>query len=528
MRVPLVVTHFLDRARSLYGSSVAVVCGTDRFTYRELGARIDRLACGLHQLGVRHGDVVACLSFNCHRLLELYYAVPQMGAVLLPINIRLTPADIEHILNDAGASTVIVDRALAALLAPSRERLVSLQNVILMGGDSKAPAAIVGHDYETLVRDAPASYSRPDLDEDDIAELFYTSGTTARPKGVMLTHRNLYMHAFSVLAALHPTDADIILHTIPLFHVNGWGTPHTLTLVGGRHVMLARFDPEQVLETIERERVTQMLLVPTMALALRNAPSANTRDLSSLRRIKIGGAAAPPSLIASLDEWLPGCSILCGYGLSETTPVLTVASLKHGLGDDPVQSVLLRSTAGLPIPGVEVEVLDDDGRILPHDGASAGEICARANSVMAGYWKQPEETAKAIVDGWFHTGDVGIIDPNGYVMIVDRKKDIIVTGGENVSSIEIEKAIYEHPAVLECAVISVPDSHWGEIPAALLVVKPGTSVTEHEIVAHCKTRLAGFKVPKRVMVVESLPKSGTGKIVKRELREAYTAVLSSH
>jgi fatty-acyl-CoA synthase len=385
---------------------------------------------------------------------------------------------------------------------------------------------VPGDDYEALLNDAAESFARPTLDEDDIAELFYTSGTTARPKGVMLTHRNLYLHAMSLLAAISVSDTDVQLHTIPLFHVNGWGTPHTVTFVGGRHVMLAKFDPEQVLETIERERVTQMLLVPTMAVALLNAPSAGTRDLSSLRRIKLGGAAPPPSLVAALDARLPGCTVTSGYGLTETTPVLTVAWLKAGLGDDPVQSVMLRSTAGLPLPGVELEVLDDRGLALPHDGTSVGEICARGNSVMAGYWRQPEETSKAIVDGWFHTGDMGTIDPIGYVHVVDRKKDIIITGGENVSSIEIEKAIYDHPDVLECAVISIPDRVWGEIPAALVVLKPSRALSEADLIAHCKGRLAGFKLPKRVKFVASLPKGGTGKILKRELRDAYAAELT--
>jgi fatty-acyl-CoA synthase len=527
MKTPLVVSDFLDRAASIYGRSIGVVCGDRRFTYAETAERIDRLSSALSSSGVRRGDVVACISFNCHRLFELYYAVPQMGAILLPINIRLTPDDIAFILQDSGASIVVVDRALAGLLAPARSRAPELRGVVLMGGDPSAASPIAGDDYETMMASGSAPFARPDVGEDDVAELFYTSGTTARPKGVMLSHRNLYMHAMSVMTSLHLTDTDIQLHSIPLFHVNGWGTPHTLTAVGGRHVMLARFDPEQVLETIEREGVTQMLMVPTMALALMHSPSARNRDLSSLRRIKLGGAASPPSLIKALDDWLPGCFVTSGYGLTETTPVLTIATLKAGLGDDPTQSVLLRSTAGLPIPGVRVEVFDDAGAMLPHDGTSVGEICARANSVMLGYWRQPGETSRVIVDGWLHTGDMGCIDPNGYVYVVDRKKDIIITGGENVSSIEIEKAIYEHPAVLECAVISVPDSKWGEVPAALVVLRPDVSAIEADIIAHCRAALAHFKVPKRVMFVDSLPKGGTGKILKRELRDAYAAALTS-
>lgn len=521
MKIPLAVSQCLDRARSIYGASLGVVCGGVRLTYGEVASRVDRLSSCLTALGVERGDVVACLSFNCHRLLELYYAVPQMGAILLPINIRLTPDDVAYIIDDSGATTVVVDRALVALIEPIRARLARVARVILMGGDARERDRIDGDDYEALVAGGAESYARPPVDEEDVAELFYTSGTTSRPKGVMLTQRNLYTHAMSVMAYIHPTDADVQLHTIPLFHVNGWGTPHTITFVGGRHVMLPRFDPELVLETIERERVTQMLLVPTMAVALLNAPSAKTRDLSTMRRIKIGGAAAPPSLIAALDEWLPGCTITCGYGLTETTPVLTVAGLKAGLDGDATRSVLLRSTAGVPLPGVELELLDDAGEPLPHDGVSTGEICVRGNAVMKGYWRQPEETERAFAGGWFHTGDIGAIDPNGYVYIVDRKKDIIITGGENVASIEIENAVYSYPGVLECAVIALPDPLWGEVPAALVVLKPGAQADEAAIVAHCRSQLAGFKLPKRVRFVEALPKGGTGKILKRQLRDDY-------
>lgn len=527
MKTPLVVSQFLDRARSLYGNAIGVVCGKQRLTYAHLGERVDRLSGALTSAGVRRKDVVACLSFNCHRLLELYYAVPQMGAILLPINIRLTPDDIAYILQDSEASTVFVDRALVGLLAPIRNSLSGLRRVILMGGDPLAPSPLHGDDYESLVSTAQPHFSRPDLDEDDVAELFYTSGTTSRPKGVMLTHRNLVLHAMSVIACLAPNDSDVQLHSIPLFHVNGWGTPHTITVMGGRHVMLPRFDPDLVLETIEQERVTSVLLVPTMALALLNAPSIAKRDLSSLRRVKLGGAASPPSLIGALDARLPGTTVTSGYGLTETTPVLTVASLKAGAAHDATQSMLLRATAGLPLPGIEIEIFDESGAPLPHDGQSAGEVCARANSVMLGYWKQPEETARVIVDGWFHTGDVGAIDENGYLFIVDRKKDIIISGGENISSIEIEKTIYEHPAVLECAVIPIPDRQWGEVPAAIVVIKPGMTVTEAEVLAHCKARLASFKAPKRIKIVASLPKGGTGKILKRQLREEYSRELAS-
>jgi fatty-acyl-CoA synthase len=521
VNLPLVVSEFIDRARSLYGSELAVTCGSVKLTYGALAERIDRLSGGLLGAGVKRGDVVAYVSFNCHRLLEGYYAVPQLGAVLLPINIRLTPREIEYILSDSGASVVIVDRALAALVAPIASRLPALRRVVLMG-DAPAGPALDGVDYEQMLSDASPTFDRPELAESDLAELFYTSGTTAQPKGVMLTQRQLYLHALHELTSIRCDDASVLLHSIPLFHVNGWGSPHFITLVGGRHVMLARFDPAQVLATIERERVTLIFLVPTMALALAADPSWATRDLRSLQRVMLGGAAASPSLLRALDERLPDCVVTCGYGLSETSPVLTVANVKRGGSTSADATRDVRGTAGLPIPGVKIELMDDAGTLLPHDGASTGEIVVRSNWVMDGYWRQPEATSAAMANGWFHTGDVGSIDADGYVHVVDRKKDIIITGGENVPSIEIEKAIYEYPAVAECAVIAAPDERWGEIPLAIVVRKPDAHADESSIIEHCKRVLANFKVPRRVIFADApLPKGGTGKILKRELRDRY-------
>ena len=522
MKLPLVVTEFLYRARSLYPEAVGAVCGNRRLTYQELADRVDRFSGALVQLGVRHGDVVAYLSFNCHRLLEGYYAVPQIGAVLLPINIRLAVADIAYILKDSQAKVVVVDRQLESLLDQIRSSVPTLQHVVLMGDHDAAQASASEHDYEDLVDRATPFATNGELSEDDVAELFYTSGTTANPKGVMLTHRNLYLHALYALAGLPGyNDHCVQLHTIPLFHVNGWGTPHFVTLIGGRHVLLAKFDPEQVLSTIERERVTHVFLVPTMATALVSAPSFASADLSSLRRIKLGGAAAPPAIVRTLSERLPGCHVSAGYGLSETSPILTTAQIKAGLGPTPQEGALIRSTAGLPLPGVRIEVLDDKNCPLPHDGKSTGEICVRSNVVMAGYLHLPEETERAFAGGWFHTGDVGTIDEQGYITIVDRTKDIVITGGENVSSLEVEKAIHDHPAVLECAVIALPDARWGEIPAAVVVPKKGATLNEKELITHCRAKLAHFKVPKRVFFVDALPKGGTAKILKRELRERF-------
>jgi fatty-acyl-CoA synthase len=336
-----------------------------------------------------------------------------------------------------------------------------------------------------------------------------------------MTHRNLYLHAMQVMAGLGIKDSIVQLHTIPLFHVNGWGTPHSVTCIGGRHVVVKKFDPKQVLELVQRERVTHFSMVPTMAMALINHPELRGYDLSSLEFVQIGGAASPIDLIREVEQHM-GCPCYAGYGLTETTPVLTVAFLKDHLKNLPDEERWKRQAmTGYPIPGVELSIVDPGDNHLPHDGQTPGEIVVRADNVMAGYWKRPEETAEVMRNGWFHTGDMAVIDEEGYFLIVDRKKDIIISGGENISSIEVEKAVYSHPAVFECAVIAIPDDRWGEVPRALVVLKPGEAVSEKDLIDYCRTRLPGFKVPKSVEFFDSLPKGGTGKILKKELRERY-------
>jgi len=440
----------------------------------------------------------------------------QMGCVLLPLNIRLTPSEIAYIMNDSEAVALFYNRDFLTIVDALRDSASTVKHYISLeesGG---------GLLYERLLSAAGADFTPPpDIKDDDLAELFYTSGTTANPKGVMMTHRNLYLHAMQVIAGMSTRDTDIQLHTIPLFHVNGWGAPHFITGMGARHVVLDKFDATRVLELVERERVTQFSMVPTMATALINHPNLKDYDLSSLAYVGIGGAASPVDLIREIEQKV-GCRAYSGYGLTETTPQLTFSFLKEHLKDLPDEERWRRQAmTGYPMPGVEMSIVDADDNHLPHDGKTAGEIVVRADNVMAGYWKQPEETARVMRGGWFHTGDMAVVDEEGYYLIVDRKKDIIISGGENISSIEVEKAIFAHPSVLECAVVAVPDERWGEVPKALVVLKPDESLTEEEMVAHCRTKLPGFKMPKSVEFLNSLPKGGTGKILKKELRERY-------
>jgi fatty-acyl-CoA synthase len=515
MNLTLTPIRFKDRAESLFANKIGIVDGDVRLTYREFGQRADRLSNALAQLGVKRGERVAWLGYNSHELLEAYYGVVQMGAVLLPLNMRLTPQEIAYILNDSETVALFYNRDFLPIVEGVRSHTPTIRHFIpLETGD--------GLDYEALLAAAAADFTPPgDIKDDDLAELFYTSGTTANPKGVMMTHRNLYLHAMQAMAGLGVKDSHVQLHTIPLFHVNGWGTPHTMTCSGARHVVVKKFDPTQVLELVQQEHVTHFSMVPTMATAIVNHPQLGEYDLSSLEYVGLGGAASPVDLIREVEHKL-GCRAYSGYGLTETTPVLTFSFVKDHLKDVSDDERWRRQAmTGYPMPGVEMRIVDAEDHFLPHDGQSAGEIVVRADNVMAGYWKQPEDTAHVMRGGWFHTGDMACVDEEGYFLIVDRKKDIIISGGENISSIEVEKAIYAHPCVFECAVIAIPDERWGEVPKALVVIKPGQSLSDQELIDHCRTKLPGFKVPKSVEFFESLPKGGTGKILKKELREQY-------
>jgi fatty-acyl-CoA synthase len=336
----------------------------------------------------------------------------------------------------------------------------------------------------------------------------------------MLTHRTLYLHGIYVIAALGSRDTSVDLHTIPLFHANGWGRAHSLTGVAGKHVMIARFDPVEVFRLIERERVENFSVVPAMAIALVNHPAREKHDLSSLQLIMIGGAASSPELVAQVEEKLK-CRCIAGYGLTETSPALSLSLPKATIPDWESRRPRLQAMTGYSVLGVELRVADERGCDVPRDGRTAGEILARSDVIMAGYWNQPDETEKALAGGWFHTGDLATWDDEGMILIVDRKKEIIISGGENISSVEVEKVLLAHPAVHEAAVIAVPDEQWGEVPKALIALKPGRQATAEEVMAFARTRLAGYKLPKSIEFVAELPKSGTGKIQKMLLREKY-------
>jgi fatty-acyl-CoA synthase len=520
MNLPLTPVRFLRYSEEQFPRKTAVVCGDLRFTYAQFGDRVARLAGALRAAGVKPGDRVAFLSLNCHRLLEGYFGVLEAGCILLPLNIRLAASELAYILNDSGATVLFMEEEFAGLVDSFRNDLLTVRAFHQMDGTPHAKW-LSDHTYEKML--ASAATYREDLmsfDENSVAEMFYTSGTSARPKGVMLTHRNVYLYAMNIALHYHIAYKHVVLHTIPLFHANGWGAAHTVTMVGGTHVMLPRFVPEEVFRLVQRERVSQLSLVPIMAAALVNSPTRSKYDLSSVEWSSIGGAASSPTLIRDAERTL-GFKCFSGYGLTECSPSLSTAELKPDVEATPEERYATQAMTGWAFPGCELRVVDAEDNDVPRDGVTMGEIIARSDGVMLGYWQQPEATAEALRGGWFRTGDMAVIAENGYIRIVDRKKDIIVSGGENISSLDVEKVLSSHPGVYEAAVIPVVDQKWGEVPRAVVVAKPGCKPSEAELIEFCRSRLAHYKCPQSIEFCESLPRTATGKVLKRELRKKY-------
>jgi fatty-acyl-CoA synthase len=495
----------------LYEHKEGVICSGERFTYAEFGQRCQKLASALASAGVGPGDRVGFLSFNTHRLLEGYFGVPQARAMLMPLNVRLTPPELAQILRHSEPILLFYENDFSPLVAELRKALPGLRTVNL------------DTEYEDFISGGKAQ--RADIlsyDEESIAELFYTSGSTGTPKGVMLSHRTLYMHTMAVSGAFYNDSSDVELHTIPLFHANGWGRVQCSTMIGLKQVMLRRFDPATVCRLIQDERATGMSLVPTMAHALLAFPEIGKYDLSSAKQIMLGGAAASPQLIESMEKVF-GCEVLAGYGLTETAPVASCARKKDTVVyADENDRYRHQAMAGWPLPGTEVRVVDADMCDVARDMSAIGEVVVRGDNVMDGYFRDPEGTRAVMSGAWLHTGDMAVWDTENFVNIVDRRKDIIISGGENISSIEVENVLLTHPAVAEVAVVSAPEPMWGEIPVALVVLKPGASATDKELHDFAGKRLAKFKLPRRFeFSTEPLPKGGTGKILKRELREKF-------
>jgi fatty-acyl-CoA synthase len=516
VNIPLTPIRFLRYAEEQFPDRTAVVCGDEYFTYRQFARRVSLLAGGLRKQGIKKGSRVAILSPNCHRFLEAYYAVLEVGCILLPLNTRLAATELAYLLKDSGAAVLFFDRAFLETVRSLRQSAPLLENVFILDGPASEAGDLSFQSYEDLLGSAaPYRADIMGVAEDATAEIFYTSGTTATPKGVMLTHRNVYLHTMNHYLTFNTDKLVVHLHTIPLFHVNGWGAAHYF-YIGAKHVMIRRFNPPEVLLFIDREGVTSIALVPTMAMELVNSPVRTRYNLKSLERIRVGGAVPSPTLVREVENKLGG-TCFGSYGLTETSPSLTSSTMKPGLhweGDARYEG---QAQLGFAIPGVEIRVVDANLNDVPHDGKTMGEIVARSDGLMAGYWGNPQATAEAMQGGWFHTEDLGTINDNGYLRIVDRKKDIIISGGENVSSLELENTLLAHPAVCEAAIIAVPDMKWGEVPKAFVVLKGGMKSDEKELIDFCRSRLSHYKAPRSVEFVPSLPKTATGKVLKREL-----------
>lgn len=514
MQVPLLIDDFLNRAARLYPDKTAIVDGAKRFKYRQYQARVNQLSSALVDLGVSKGDRVCMLSPNSHYFLESFYATSQIGAVLVPLNYRLIEEDYRYILNHAGVTILLVDSDYTELIDNIRADLKTVEHWIVCGGQGAVPSGWADYD-ELISKSADNCLPRIDRDENDLVSINYTSGTTARPKGVMLTHRNCYINAYSLIVHLGIVHEDVELWTLPMFHCNGWGGVYALTGMGGTHVVLRAIDGEKIYQLIEQEAVTFACMAPAVLRAILDYPEKDTHNIVTQPRFTVAGAPPPAKFIERLENEL-GWKFIQIYGLTETAPFLTSSQPDCMTATDDFQR---RSRAGIPGIGVDIVLLDDDGNLVPHDGVSIGEICARSNVVFSGYWRQEEETEKVIVDGYFHTGDMAVWDEYFNINIVDRKKDVIVSGGENISSAEIEAALYRHPAVLDCAVIGVPDEKWGETPKAFVVLRDDAKANDDELSTFCRDHMAHFKCPTRFEFVAELPRTATGKLKKYTLRE---------
>jgi long-chain acyl-CoA synthetase len=509
------VLYALRRARQLHPDAIAAYDGERAITFAQFADRVTRIANALRDLGVQPGDRVAVLMLNSLRYFELYHAVPLAGAVIVPINIRWNPAEISFGLSDSGTRLLVVDDYFARVAPALSASLPELQ--YLFAGNGACPAGMA--DYEARLAAASATVQDGPLpDENDVVALFYTSGSTGGPKGVMLTHKNLYANALHGTVALAVTKDWVWLHAAPMFHVADATVVYSLVMQGGRSCFIPAFDPEACLKAIEHYRVTHMFVVPTMLNAMVNHPAFDRYDTSSLRMMVYGASPMPLDLLRRAQEKLR-CPFAQGYGLTEASPTLTYLGPEdHKLENAGEQFAPVKS-AGRPMMGVEVRVVDLMDRDLPP--GEVGEVLARGDNIMKGYWNQPAITADTLRGGWLHTGDMGTFDARGYLHILDRKKDMIKPGGENVYSPEVESMIASHPEVLEVAVIGLADEKWGEAIKAVVVRRPGSTLTEAVLIDYCRERMAHFKCPASVDFMATLPKGGTGKVQKTVLRARY-------
>lgn len=506
MKTPLTPLAFLARSAFVYPDRTAVIDGEHRFTYLQLQDRVHRLAAALRNLGIQPGDRVAVLSPNTVMALEPHYGVPLIGAVLVMLNTRLAPAELQWILNHCGAKVLLVDPQLAPQLEPLRSQMPALQHFIT--------------GYEALLASADPAQANPvEPEEDGMLSINYTSGTTGFPKGVMFSHRGAYLNALGELMEYGLKEDSVYLWTLPLFHCNGWCFSWAVTAAGGVHVLLRQPQPDRTVELIRNHNVTHLCGAPVVIGALAHHCAQHGIRFSNGLRIITAGAPPSPAVLRAAEEM--GVEMFHCYGLTETYGPMTLCAWRSEWNALPANERAQRKAKqGVPyiIAGTDCRLVDENMQDVPADGNTMGEIVMRGNNVMIGYFHNPQATAEAFRGGWFHSGDYAVMHPDGYLEIRDRKKDIIISGGENISSVEVEKTIYEHPAVLEAAVVAIPDDKWGEVPKAFVTLKQEGAATAEDIISFCRDRMAHFKCPKQIEF-RALPKTATGKIRKNELRE---------
>jgi len=512
---PLTPLDFARRTRRLHGSREAVVDGDLRLTYEQFFGRCDRWSAALAGLGVRPGDRVATIAPNTHAQLEAFYAVPQLGAVLVPINYRLTPDDFVYIVNHSGTSVVCADRDYLDAVDGVRDQMPGVRHFVAFEGARDGWV-----DYEAAIAAAGPDFARPEIDERDLLTINYTSGTTARPKGVMITHRNAAMNSIGTLLHIPLGVGERYLWTLPMFHANGWTFTWTVTAAGATHVCLRKVDPAEVFRLIRDEQVRLLCAAPTVLISLASAPPQVRGEVPAGVRVVTAGAPPAAATIERLEGEF-GWEVTHIYGLTETAPfILVCAPLPEHEALSPADLAAVKARQGVElITSGELRVMDEAGREVPHDGRTLGEIAVRGNVVMDGYYNDPEATKRAMGDGWFHTGDAAVVHPDGYVEIRDRLKDVIISGGENISSVEVEGTLLRHPAVQEVAIVGLPHQRWGEAPHAFVVLTDDAGATAEELIAFTRDRLAHFKAPHGVTFVDELPKTATGKIQKYVLRQ---------
>jgi acyl-CoA synthetase (AMP-forming)/AMP-acid ligase II len=510
-----------------YPNKVGIVSVDDkvRLTYKQFKERIDKLCVLFQSQGCKKNDRIALLHTNSHLYMEIYYAAAFCGLILVPLNHRLSVAELSFMCNDSGVKHLISEHVFLERVKELLKTCGSIEKVIwtrvpVEGRKKFGPNEM---DYEELIDQVvdTSGFKEPAINHDDIAQIYYTSGSTGRPKVVIMTHMNMTFDAFGTIVEYRLTDEDVYIHTAPMFHVTDAPLTWAVTWSGGRHVLVSKFDPEAILRTFAQEKVTVAKMVPMMWNQLVNHPRVKDFDYSSLRLVVSGGAPISPSLVQKIMDTF-GCEYVQNYGMTETAQFVTISRLKENLRNlPPEEQMKYQSATGRPFIGVKLRVVDEDGNDIPSDGTHVGEIIVKGDIVTPGYWNLPDENAKGFKDGWLHTGDMATIDEEQFVRIVDRKKDMIVTGGENVFCIEVENVLYKHPAILEAAVIGVPDEKWGEAVKAVVALKNGHTVTEKELIDFCRGLIAHYKSPKSVDFLEALPKTGSGKIDKNPLKEGY-------